>query len=133
MVTNGSAAVAVQAQAEFVFTCIVPFPPAPLMVALCGVRVKVQVTPAWKTVYVACPPLMEMVPIRDCVLMFWDTVYRIVTCVAVPLLLESVIQSLLLVAVRWQLEGEPVTENEPLPPLADGVADALDRETEVQF
>ena len=56
-----------------------------------------------------------------------------VTWVAVPLLLESVIQSLLLVAVRRQLEGLPVTVNEPLPPVAEGVADADDSETDVQF
>ena len=38
----------------------------------------------------------------------------------------------MLVALRKQPEGDPVTENDPFPPLAAGVAEADESETDVQ-
>ena len=74
IVTHESETTAVHEQAELVLTETEPGPPVPGTLSVCGVIVKVQLKPDWKIVYVPCPPLSEIVPIRDCVLVFCATV-----------------------------------------------------------
>ena len=67
------------------------------------------------------PPLREIVPRRVWVVGFVATEYKMVTWVELPPVDESVIQSLLLVALRRQLAGDPVTVKKLLPPLAEKI------------
>ena len=76
-----------------------------------------------------------MVPVRCWVVVFGAAENMIRVCVPeAPVLLVSVIQSLLLVAVRTQPAGDAVmVKVRPVPPLAETLDEAGDRLTEVQF